>query len=147
MTCPGSVSRFRWLRRLCSVACAVFGCCALPAARAQSPDIEKPLLNIDDDISAFAFAPDGRIVYSRSEEHTSELQSPCNLVCRLLLEKKKYPSRSGAHINCTTRPQQNTHPPPPPRSTQRCPTVRSKSTSTLSRCRSNVADACAYRSN
>src|SRR5256885_14882175 len=27
--------------------------------------------------------------FSRSEEHTSELQSPCNLVCRLLLEKKK----------------------------------------------------------
>src|SRR2546426_8241949 len=26
----------------------------------------------------------------RSEEHTSELQSPCNLVCRLLLEKKKF---------------------------------------------------------
>src|SRR2546426_3085590 len=28
-------------------------------------------------------------VAERSEEHTSELQSPCNLVCRLLLEKKK----------------------------------------------------------
>src|SRR5256885_3764002 len=28
-------------------------------------------------------------VFVRSEEHTSELQSPCNLVCRLLLEKKK----------------------------------------------------------
>src|SRR5256885_10038574 len=28
-------------------------------------------------------------VVQRSEEHTSELQSPCNLVCRLLLEKKK----------------------------------------------------------
>src|SRR3989454_6152913 len=28
-------------------------------------------------------------VVGRSEEHTSELQSPCNLVCRLLLEKKK----------------------------------------------------------
>src|SRR5256885_3597393 len=28
-------------------------------------------------------------VSQRSEEHTSELQSPCNLVCRLLLEKKK----------------------------------------------------------
>src|SRR5256885_13013628 len=27
---------------------------------------------------------------ARSEEHTSELQSPCNIVCRLLLEKKKY---------------------------------------------------------
>src|SRR5256885_12953071 len=31
---------------------------------------------------------DGRHMF-RSEEHTSELQSPCNLVCRLLLEKKK----------------------------------------------------------
>src|SRR2546426_3564606 len=30
-----------------------------------------------------------KLVKSRSEEHTSELQSPCNLVCRLLLEKKK----------------------------------------------------------
>src|SRR2546426_2981539 len=30
----------------------------------------------------------------RSEEHTSELQSPCNLVCRLLLEKKKNRYRS-----------------------------------------------------
>src|SRR5256885_12303534 len=29
--------------------------------------------------------------WPRSEEHTSELQSPCNLVCRLLLEKKKTP--------------------------------------------------------
>src|SRR2546426_4146654 len=29
----------------------------------------------------------------RSEEHTSELQSPCNLVCRLLLEKKKNQNR------------------------------------------------------
>src|SRR2546426_5093120 len=31
----------------------------------------------------------GTGVHHRSEEHTSELQSPCNLVCRLLLEKKK----------------------------------------------------------
>src|SRR5688500_19698383 len=31
----------------------------------------------------------GKDVKERSEEHTSELQSPCNLVCRLLLEKKK----------------------------------------------------------
>src|SRR2546426_5895625 len=30
-----------------------------------------------------------RVRVPRSEEHTSELQSPCNLVCRLLLEKKK----------------------------------------------------------
>src|SRR2546426_11845212 len=31
----------------------------------------------------------GEVAGQRSEEHTSELQSPCNLVCRLLLEKKK----------------------------------------------------------
>src|SRR5256885_10118725 len=34
----------------------------------------------------------GPVVIVRSEEHTSELQSPCNLVCRLLLEKKKNPT-------------------------------------------------------
>src|SRR5256885_2549292 len=34
-------------------------------------------------------SPDKPITGTRSEEHTSELQSPCNLVCRLLLEKKK----------------------------------------------------------
>src|SRR5256885_17176050 len=33
----------------------------------------------------------------RSEEHTSELQSPCNLVCRLLLEKKKNPRQTPGH--------------------------------------------------
>src|SRR5256885_8211448 len=32
----------------------------------------------------------GQGTVQRSEEHTSELQSPCNLVCRLLLEKKKH---------------------------------------------------------
>src|SRR2546426_112532 len=37
----------------------------------------------------------------RSEEHTSELQSPCNLVCRLLLEKKKKNARKTAHSNRT----------------------------------------------
>src|SRR5256885_9925334 len=34
--------------------------------------------------------------HRRSEEHTSELQSPCNLVCRLLLEKKK--TTSALHV-------------------------------------------------
>src|SRR5256885_11205322 len=49
--------------------------------------------------SASSVAP-GRMPWSvvnveplRSEEHTSELQSPCNLVCRLLLEKKNSPER------------------------------------------------------
>src|SRR2546426_6642202 len=35
----------------------------------------------------------------RSEEHTSELQSPCNLVCRLLLEKKKIQESEPVGIN------------------------------------------------
>src|SRR5256885_12738241 len=41
----------------------------------------------------------------RSEEHTSELQSPCNLVCRLLLEKKKKINISNTH-NTSSHSQQ-----------------------------------------
>src|SRR5256885_15844216 len=43
-----------------------------------SPRLEKNI--------GYAWLP---FEHTRSEEHTSELQSPCNLVCRLLLEKKK----------------------------------------------------------
>src|SRR5256885_5617020 len=42
-----------------------------------------------------------RTVARRSEEHTSELQSPCNLVCRLLLEKKKNISASYCQTSLT----------------------------------------------
>src|SRR5256885_8603358 len=44
----------------------------------------------------------GRALADRSEEHTSELQSPCNLVCRLLLEKKKSTTISGLPCLCLT---------------------------------------------
>src|SRR2546426_9332920 len=44
-------------------------------------------------VNGIDFVARGGVPYpvevNRSEEHTSELQSPCNLVCRLLLEKKK----------------------------------------------------------
>src|SRR5256885_4575653 len=53
----------------------------------RSPALLVPYPHAMDDhqaANARAFAEAGR-----SEEHTSELQSPCNLVCRLLLEKKK----------------------------------------------------------
>src|SRR5256885_11753784 len=43
----------------------------------------------DNAVLAAALAQDPHWWLGRSEEHTSELQSPCNLVCRLLLEKKK----------------------------------------------------------
>src|SRR5437899_5122142 len=62
MTCPSARSRFRWLRPCCSLFYLVPGCCSLPAARAQN--LDKPLQSIDEDITAFAYAPDGRIVYS-----------------------------------------------------------------------------------
>src|SRR2546426_2387541 len=39
----------------------------------------------------------------RSEEHTSELQSPCNLVCRLLLEKKKKFKFVSTSVDLTNR--------------------------------------------
>src|SRR2546430_11399731 len=49
--------------------------------------------------------PEPRRAEPRSEEHTSELQSQSNLVCRLLLEKKNPPSRSAQtltpHAPCT----------------------------------------------
>src|SRR5256885_4042856 len=37
-------------------------------------------------------------IEGRSEEHTSELQSPCNLVCRLLLEKKKKKNQATSSV-------------------------------------------------
>src|SRR5256885_8756566 len=49
-----------------------------------------------------ADASDDSARSARSEEHTSELQSPCNLVCRLLLEKKKtiYSTTNGVFEHC-----------------------------------------------
>src|SRR6266850_3995005 len=43
----------------------------------------------EDKVPAHPFPDKMKIVAGRSEEHTSELQSPCNIVCSLLLEKKK----------------------------------------------------------
>src|SRR5256885_4977163 len=53
---------------------------------------ESPEFTVTDDFARMwtsALAHCHRRRSTRSEEHTSELQSPCNLVCRLLLEKKK----------------------------------------------------------
>src|SRR5256885_7138845 len=67
----------RWKRRTCET----WARRALPCAISAS-------------ISARTSAISAR---ERSEEHTSELQSPCNLVCRLLLEKKKKRGRPSTH--------------------------------------------------
>src|SRR3989454_9286894 len=80
---------------------------SIPGRRAEEggfPEELVGLVNVDHYLAPvvrhpadFDFAVDHEInagrrlilVVDRSEEHTSELQSPCNLVCRLLLEKKK----------------------------------------------------------
>src|SRR3989475_8589464 len=55
----------------------------------------------------------GRLtILVRSEEHTSELQSQSNLVCRLLLEKKKTHTGHG-HSRYTRRARRASRPPPP----------------------------------
>src|SRR5205807_10223894 len=54
--------------------------------------LENVLLPALTELGREGHRPMGKI-RDRSEEHTSELQSPCNLVCRLLLEKKKRSTR------------------------------------------------------
>src|SRR2546426_9005731 len=44
------------------------------------------------------------LAHHRSEEHTSELQSPCNLVCRLLLEKKKQMKKTHTYSTPSNAP-------------------------------------------
>src|SRR3989454_7578760 len=67
-----------------------------PIEALAGPDATPALARLANDGMAELVAkhPDrfpGFVASLRSEEHTSELQSPCNLVCRLLLEKKKRP--------------------------------------------------------
>src|SRR2546426_1842235 len=57
----------------------------LVAAKKPLPPLAGVPVAVKDVISTRGI----RTTCGRSEEHTSELQSPCNLVCRLLLEKKK----------------------------------------------------------
>src|SRR2546426_5109238 len=61
-------------------------------------DVVAPV-GVDDNVSFIGAAE--QIMIARSEEHTSELQSPCNLVCRLLLEKKK--KRCDSHAGDDTQ--------------------------------------------
>ncbi len=54
--------QFHLLWRLCAVLFLLFSCPFVPRVRAQ--DIDKPLQNIDEEVTSFSFAPDGRIAYS-----------------------------------------------------------------------------------
>src|SRR5256885_5044785 len=78
--------------------------CAVLAAAMESPACEA--------IAHWKCYPDTtalRTALERSEEHTSELQSPCNLVCRLLLEKKKKQRRDTQHESDAIHPTPNAY--------------------------------------
>src|SRR5256885_5618107 len=60
-----------------------------PAIRLGRVEPDLRLLDVASDPHREERRDDADEEDARSEEHTSELQSPCNLVCRLLLEKKK----------------------------------------------------------
>src|SRR5256885_3174378 len=63
---------------------------ALERRVAGGADVLRPAVHSPEAAVGTAHVPElHRQDHLRSEEHTSELQSPCNLVCRLLLEKKK----------------------------------------------------------
>src|SRR2546426_5866426 len=66
---------------------------ALLLAR-TGPVLAAPAMN--DAMYAHPATRTNQAVSTRSEEHTSELQSPCNLVCRLLIEKTTSPSAAAA---------------------------------------------------
>src|SRR5256885_4385898 len=69
------------MQRVCSADCK--GICPVCGRDRNESSCDCRVEAADDRWSAL------RKISQRSEEHTSELQSPCNLVCRLLLEKKK----------------------------------------------------------
>src|SRR5256885_2834235 len=64
-----------------------------PICRLEVPvpthDVRMPPNGLRLSCGATLYGAQTQFYHRRSEEHTSELQSPCNLVCRLLLEKKK----------------------------------------------------------
>src|SRR5256885_12801952 len=60
---------------------------AVPGSALDSA-VDCPVEVVSSGVDGFCALADAE-KRTRSEEHTSELQSPCNLVCRLLLEKKK----------------------------------------------------------
>src|SRR5258708_12273473 len=84
--------------------------------RSLSPPARPPASPPDHDCSNLArrhTCPGrGRFEQSRSEEHTSELQSPDHLVCRLLLQKKKHHNPTHPLLHLTHHTPLRTPPPP-----------------------------------
>src|SRR2546430_6912464 len=73
----------------------------LPLRRRDAPAATEGILPVADDRVPHVREMHADLVSARSEEHTSELQSQSNLVCRLLLEKKKKRQIGAAAHNVT----------------------------------------------
>src|ERR1039457_2185492 len=76
------------LRRICADVHILGSKPALAAFAPLVPDLHPNCGPVGGMEAALAHSTQDWSLILRSEEHTSELQSPCNLVCRLLLEKK-----------------------------------------------------------
>src|SRR6267143_1458384 len=90
---PGRAAGMQRLSRLVGVVRGDATALPFGAARFDACMSQEALLHVADKAAVLAEArrvlvPGGRLAFSRSEEHTSELQSQFHLVCRLLLEKK-----------------------------------------------------------
>src|SRR2546426_8118577 len=70
----------------------LFRSAKLDSFEGRIPDLMERLLRVEN-LDRAGGREAITLPLKRSEEHTSELQSPCNLVCRLLLEKKKQSPR------------------------------------------------------
>src|SRR5256885_8715634 len=80
----------RWNRLVASIVIHVAGILLLVSIGKLFPQAKVQPVEISRSTPLFVpVLPRQVPKITRSEEHTSELQSPCNLVCRLLLEKKK----------------------------------------------------------
>src|SRR5437762_1473460 len=98
-------------RPLCPLTLAAFACCAPTLTDTHTLSLHDALPISIPSPRRFDRRPwqpgrsvRGRLYRTRSEEHTSELQSPMYLVCRLLLEKKNCATTwsSGSPGKCTT---------------------------------------------
>src|SRR5688500_11858737 len=83
--CNEDAQEYARATALVPTSCRAEAVAALVALRSRADDYREKSEGTDD----YFDAEQNALIAKRSEEHTSELQSPCNLVCRLLLEKKK----------------------------------------------------------
>src|SRR3989454_2642396 len=87
---PRQILEYALICILASLACAGTIGWGLDVMRLLPFQVLAPAIFINNVLMSSVLGPPLLLfLYPRSEEHTSELQSPCNLVCRLLLEKKK----------------------------------------------------------